>query len=63
MYYDCETLPHYSLIPKDAARPQHTGSAVYGHSSISKIVRCRPDLESEAVESVWLEIQTRKSSS
>ena len=56
------SLPHYSLIRKDAARSQHTGLVVYIHSSISKIVRRRPDLESEAAESVWLEIQTRKSS-
>ena len=50
------SLPHYSLIRKDAARSQHTGLVVYIHSSISKIVRRRPDLECEAVESVWLEI-------
>ena len=56
------SLPHYSLIRKDAARSQHTGLVVYIHSSINKIVRSRPELESEAVESVWLEIQTRKSS-
>ena len=56
------SLPHYSLIRKDAARSQHTGLVIYIHSSISKIVRRRPDLESEAVESVWLQIQTRKSS-
>ena len=48
------SLPHYSLIRKDAARSQHTGLVVYIHSSVSKIVRHRPDLESEAVESVWL---------
>ena len=47
--------------PKECC--QTYGSAVYVHSSISKIVRRRPDLESEAVESPWLEIQTRKSSS
>ena len=56
------SLPHYSLIRKDAARSQYTGLAVYIPSSISKIVRHRPDSESEAVESVWLEIQTPKSS-
>ena len=56
------SLPHHSLIQKDVARSQHTGLVVYIHSSISKIVRRRPDLESEAAESVWLEIQTRKSS-
>ena len=55
-------LPGYSLIRKDAARSQHTGLAVYIHSSNSKIVRRCPNSESEAVESVWLEIQTRKSS-
>ena len=43
------SLPHYSLIRKDAARSQHTGLVVYIHSSVSKIVRRRPDLESEAV--------------
>ena len=59
---ECLSLPHYSLIRKDAARSQHTGLVVYIHSSISKIVRRRLDLESEAVESVWLEIQMRKSS-
>ena len=53
------SLPHYSLIRKDAARSQHTGIVVYIHSSISKIVRHRPDLESETVESVCLEIQLR----
>ena len=37
------SLPHYSLIRKDAARSQHTGLVVYIHSSISKIVRRRPD--------------------
>ena len=31
------SLPHYSLIRKDAARSQHTGLAVYIHSLISKI--------------------------
>ena len=56
------SLPHYSLIWKDAARSQHTGLVVYIHCSINKIVRRRHDLESEAAESVWLEIQTRKSS-
>ena len=56
------SLPHYSLIRKDAARSQQTGLAVYVHSSISKIVRRRPDLESQAVESVWLEILTHKNS-
>ena len=56
------SLPHYSLIRKDAARSQYTGLAVYIPSSISKIVLRRPDPESEAVESVWLEIQTPKSS-
>ena len=50
------------LIRKDAARSQHTGLVVYIQSSIRNIVPRRPDLESEAVESVWLEIQTRKSS-
>ena len=39
------SLPHYSLIRKDAARSQHTGLAVYIHSSASEIVRRRPDLE------------------
>ena len=56
------SLFHYSLIRKDAARPQNRGLAAYVHSSVNKIVRRRPALESEAVESVWLEIQTRKSS-
>ena len=55
------SLPGYSLIRKDAARSQHPGLAVYIHSSNSKIVRRCPNLESEAAESVWLEIQTRKS--
>ena len=56
------SLPHYSLIRKNAARSQHTGLVVHIHSSISKIVCRRPDLESEVVDSVWLEIQTCKSS-
>ena len=31
------SLPHYSLIRKDAARSQHTGLVVYIHSSVSKL--------------------------
>ena len=46
---ECLSLPHYPLIRKDAARSQHTGLVVYMHSLISKIVRRRPDLESEAL--------------
>ena len=55
-------VSEHGNVRKGAARFQHTGLVVYIHSSVSKIVRRRPDLESEAVESVWLEIQTRKSS-
>ena len=56
------SLPHCLFIRKDAARSQRTGLVVYIHSSISRIVRRRPDLESEAAESVCLELHTRKSS-
>ena len=60
--WDAASLPHYSLTRKDAARSQHTGLAAYVDSSVFKVVHCRPDLESEATEGAWLEIQTRKSS-
>ena len=42
--------------------PDLSTQAVYIQSSISKIVRRRPRSECESVESVWLEIQTPKSS-
>ena len=48
------SLPHYSFIRKDAASSQLTGVVVDIHSSIRKIVRRRPDLESEVVESVCI---------
>ena len=59
------SLPHfffYIIVPNAAARLQRTGLAAYVHFSICKIGHRRPDLESEAAENVWLEIQTRMSS-
>ena len=55
------SLPHHSLIRNKLPDLSTHVWLFYIHSSICKIVRRRPDLESEAIKSAWLEKQARKS--
>lgn len=52
------SIPSYSIIRRDADSndPLHHGIAVYIHQSIQSVTRRRPDLESEEIEGVWLEV-------
>ena len=56
------SIPNYSIYRRDASFAGHTGIAVYVHDSINNCVKRRRDLESDHVESVWLEVKSTKSS-
>ena len=54
------SIPNYSILRRDADEPGHAGIAVYVHSSIREFTHRRCDLESTYVESVWLQVKTRR---
>ena len=55
-------INNYSIFRKDAEKKDgHTGLVVYVHNSINKFIRRRHDLETDAVEAIWLEIYQKKS--
>ena len=54
-------IPEFSILRRDPSRPHQTGIAVYLHDSIAPFTRRRLDLESDKVESLWVEIKTNKS--
>ena len=53
-------IPNFHVIRRDMSKssPGTTGLAVYIHNSVKKYVRRRPDLESDQVECIWLELKT-----
>ena len=57
------TISNYTLFRKDRSHhntPGHHGLALYIHDSISEFAKRRTDLESSAVESLWVEIKHKK---
>ena len=57
-------INNYSFVRKDAKqRKGHTGLVTYIHDSIRHFVRRREDLESDKIESIWLELFQKKSAS
>ena len=56
------SIPNYSIQRKDPtpSNPLHTGLVVYVHESVSAHTRRRTDLESEEVESLWIELNFKK---
>ena len=56
-------IPQYSTFRCDAIKQGETGLAIYIHSSIQSITTRRANLESQSVESLWVEISHSKSSS
>lgn len=58
---DVISIPEFSIIRRDPQSHTHTGIAVYIHNSLKDITRRRPDLESDTVESVWVEIKNKSS--
>ena len=49
-----------SVLRHDSGYPLHTGLALYVHKSIENSVRRRLDLETEAIECIWVEINDSK---
>ena len=54
------SIPNYSILRRDADEPGHTGIAVYVYNSNRDFTHRRYDLESTYVESVWLQVKTRR---
>ena len=50
----------YTVLRRDSGYPLHTGLALYVHKSIENSVRRRLDLETEAIECIWVEIKDSK---
>ena len=49
------SIPHYTIIRRDAADRGHIGMALYYiHQSIKTFTKRRNDLESEKVECIWV---------
>lgn len=51
------SVPHYYFMRKDAKQSGYTGMGIYVHYDIAKFVTRRSDLESEAVECMWLQFK------
>ena len=56
-------IPNHVFYRKDSkSKVGHTGMCVYINSSIAPFVKRRYDLESEKIESIWLELKTSHAS-
>ena len=49
-------IPHYNIYRRDIVKQGETGLALYVHNSIQHITTRRTDLESQCIESLWVEI-------
>ena len=56
-------IPQYLTFRRDALKQGETGLAIYIHSSLQSITNRCADLESQSVESLWVEISHSKSPS
>ena len=54
------SINDYTVLRRDSGYPLHTGLALYVHKSIENSVRRRLDLETEAIECIWVEINDSK---
>ena len=54
------SINDYTVLRRDSGYPLHTGLALYVHKSIENSVRRRLDLETEAIECIWVEIKDSK---
>ena len=54
------SINDYTVLRRDSGHPLHTGLALYVHKSIENSVRRRLDLETEAIECIWVEINDSK---
>ena len=53
-------VPHYTIYRCDIVKQGKTGLALYVHNSIQNITTRRTDLESQCIESLWVEICNSK---
>ena len=56
-------IPHYAIYRRDIVKQGETGLALYVHNSIQNITTRRTDLESQCIESLWVEIRNPKTPS
>ena len=54
------SINDYTVLRRDSGYPLHTGLALYVHKSIENSFRRRLDLEIEAIECIWVEINDSK---
>ena len=54
------SINDYTVLRRDSGYPLHTGLALYVHKSIENSVRRRLDLEIEAIECIWVEVNDSK---
>ena len=54
------SINDYTVLCRDSGYPLHTSLALYIHKSIENSVRRRLDLEIEAIECIWVEINDSK---
>ena len=57
------SINDYTVLRRDSGYPLHTGLALYVHKSIENSVKRRLDLETEAIECIWVEIKDSKTKS
>ena len=53
-------IPDFSFIRKDKSKDGHTGIGVYIHNDIHQFTKRRSDLESDFIESIWIELRIPK---
>ena len=54
------SINDYTVLRRDNSNPLHTSLALYVHKSIENNVRHRLDLEIEAIDCIWVEINESK---
>ena len=52
---DLICINDYAVLLRDSDYPLSVGLALYAHNSIENKVRRRTDLESEAIECIWVD--------
>ena len=56
-------IPHYTIYSRDIVKQCETGLALYVYNSIQNITTRHTDLESQCIESLWVEIRNPKTPS
>ena len=54
------SINDFTVLCRDSGYPLHTGLALYVHKSMENNVRRRLDLETEAIECIWVKIKDSK---